>query len=100
MPKLPIRDQFILFHKANPDIYDLFERFTLEALKTGMTKVGAKFVFERIRWELYVATTGKTYAPLAGRLVKLNNNYTAWYARLFMAKNRSYKGVFELRRKT
>jgi hypothetical protein len=92
-----IRTRFIAFHKANPDIYDLFERFTLEAIDSGMPKVGSKFIFERIRWEILVGTKGAGYCVATKRLLKLNNNFTAWYARLFMAKNRMHIGVFELR---
>ena len=92
-----IRDKFIAFHKANPEIYDLFERFTLEALDSGMKRVGAKFVFERIRWEIYVSTKGAGYVVASKRLLKLNNNFTPWYARLFMAKHRHHVGAFELR---
>lgn len=97
MPAKTIRQAFIDFHTANPEIYDLFARFTEEALRSGMKKVGAKFVFERIRWELYVATTGAGWCVATKRDLKLNNNFTAWYARLYMAKNRHRIGVFELR---
>ena len=97
MPGMTIRDKFIAFHKANPTVYDLFERFTFEAISAGMTKVGAKFVFERIRWEIAISTTGAGYCPSLRRDLKLNNNFTAWYARLFIAKHRAYKGLFELR---
>jgi hypothetical protein len=92
-----IRDRFIAFHKTNPDVYDLFEQFTNEAIASGMKKVGSKFVFERIRWELLVATKGAGYCVASKRLLKLNNNFTPWYARLFMAKHRAHIGVFELR---
>lgn len=96
MPK-SIRERFIDFHRANPDVYDLFEQFTNEAIAAGMKRVGAKFVFERIRWEILVATSGAGYCVASKRLLKLNNNFTAWYARLFMARNRAHVGVFELR---
>lgn len=97
MPSLTIRDKFISFHRANPDVYELFERFTFDAISAGMKKVGSKFIFERIRWEIAVATTGSGYCVSLKRDLKLNNNFTAWYARLFIAKHRSHKGLFELR---
>jgi hypothetical protein len=93
---MTIREKFILFHKANPDIYDLFERFTFEAIAAGMTKLGAKFVFERIRWEVAVTTVGAGYCVATKRPFKLSNNFTAYYSRLFMARNRSHK-VFNVR---
>lgn len=94
---LTIRDKFIAFHKANPEIYDLFERFTFEAIDAGMKRVGAKFIFERIRWEIAVPTKGAGYCVPLHRDLKLNNNFTAWYARLFVAKHRAHKGLFEMR---
>lgn len=97
MPSLTIREKFVRFHKTNPEVYDLFERFTFEAIEAGMTKLGSKFIFERIRWEIAVATTGAGYCIPLKRDLKLNNNFTAWYARLFIAKHRSHKGLFELR---
>lgn len=97
MTRKTVRERFIDFHRENPDIYTLFDHFTREALATGMKRVGAKFVFERIRWEIYVGTKRAGYCAASKRLLKLNNDFTPWYARLFMAKNREYLGVFELR---
>ena len=97
MPSLSIRDRFITFHKANPEVYDLFEKFTFQAIEAGMKKVGAKFIFERIRWEIAVSTVGSGYCVSLKKDLKLNNNFTPWYARLFIARHRSYKGLFELR---
>lgn len=96
--KTPIKDAFIEFHKANPEVYDLFERFTFEAIDSGMNKIGAKFIFERIRWEIMIATKGAGYCVATKKTLKLNNNFTAWYARLFMAKHRKYVGLFERRK--
>ena len=48
-----------------------------------------KQIFEVIRWEYDLKTTGD---------FKLNNNYTAWYARLVMERNPSLDGFFQLRK--
>lgn len=96
MPK-SIKDRFIEFHKANPEVYDLFERFTGDAIDSGMKRIGSKFIFERIRWEMFVATKGAGYCVASKRLLKLNNDFTPWYARLFMAKHREHVGLFERR---
>lgn len=94
---MTIKEKFLEFHRANPEVYELFERFTFEAINSGMKRVGAKFVFERIRWEIYVSTSGAGYCVPLKRDLKLNNNFTAWYARAFKAKNRAHKDVFECR---
>jgi hypothetical protein len=46
---------------------------------------------------MMVKTKGAGYCVAMKRPLKLNNNFTPWYARLFMAKNRKHIGVFELR---
>ena len=92
-----IRDSFLEFHKANPKVYELFERFTNEAIDSGMTHIGSKFVFERIRWETSVVTKGAGYCAALHRPLKLSNNFTPWYAGLFMAKNRKHVGIFACR---
>ena len=90
-------EKFKRFHTANPDVFDMFEHFTLEAVGSGMKKVGAKFVFERIRWELYVKTKGAGHCVATGRDLKLNNNFTPMYARMFMTKHKAHIGLFEIR---
>lgn len=90
-------ERFKSFHKANPDVFALFERFTMEAIDGGMKKVGAKFVFERIRWELCVSTKGAGYCVASKRILKLNNNFTPLYARLFMLKHKAHANLFERR---
>lgn len=92
-----IKERFIAFHKANPDVYRLFDRFALEAINSGMKKVGSKFVFERIRWETSVNTTGAGWSTATKKPLKLNNNFTAWYARLFMMAHPEHAGTFETR---
>ncbi len=72
-----------------PQVYQAFERFTHEALKSGRARVGAKMLAERIRWESFI--TGDQY--------RINNNYVAAMARRFMDENPLYGKVFETREK-
>jgi hypothetical protein len=74
---------------ANPDFYRQFQRFTLELLGAGRTRVAAAWIFERIRWESLMKTQGEPF--------KLNNSYRAIYARRFMFDFPNHDGVFELR---
>lgn len=82
--------RFREFHAAHPHVYVLFDRFTREALAAGRVRVGAKEVWERMRWEAHVvARDGEsTFA--------LNNNLTAYYARHWMS--RTGLAPFETRR--
>lgn len=78
------------YHRENPHIYRLFKRFALEAIDRGRKHLGAKMIFERIRWYTQVETTGDPF--------KINNNYHAYYARLFMRDHPDYDGFFRTRK--
>ena len=78
------------WHKANPNIFLLFERFSLEAITNGHKRLSAWLIVNRIRWETIVATTGGDF--------KINNDHIAFYARLFIAKYPQYKEFFVIKR--
>ena len=82
------------FHAANPSVWDLFERFTLRALearaRAGDSKrIGARFVWERMRWFIRFETTDVDF--------KLNDHYPPFYARMFMKAHPEHGVVFETR---
>jgi hypothetical protein len=83
-------ETFISYHKANPSVWQWFKKFAFEAIDRGK-KVGAKAIFERIRWEVEITTTGE---------VKLNNNFPAYYARIFSIRFPQHKDFFETRKVT
>lgn len=84
----PIEASWQQFHERNPQVYAAFERLTLRAI-AGEQKMGAKAVWERMRWDFHVESSDK--AP------KLNNNFTAYYARHFMALHPQHANYFQLR---
>ena len=53
-----IRVRFETFHKENPQIWELFEKYALEAMRKGRTHFGAKMIGERIRWYTKIETSG------------------------------------------
>jgi hypothetical protein len=82
------------FHAEHPDVFAMFERFTLEALAgLGTKRLGARMVWERMRWDTTVATN------LAGAAWKLNDHHVPFYARLFMERHPLRGRVFETRRR-
>ena len=78
------------FHTENPAVFSFFMIFAEQALATGQ-KIGAKAIWERMRWEI---STNPTY----GEYYKFNNNYTSRYARMAIAKNPKLADLFEIRR--
>jgi hypothetical protein len=83
--------KFCVFHAEFPKVYELFERFSLNLIQRGRTKLGAKMIIERIRWEM--ATDGSRDAEG----LKINNNYTCYYSRLFVERHPQYKEYFDFR---
>lgn len=82
--------RFLDFHVLHPQVYRLFEKFALQLIERGHKKLGAKMIMERIRWEI---TTGSK----DNDGFKINNNYTAYYSRLFIKNNPQYRDYFEFR---
>lgn len=85
--------QWRRFHAENPHVWRLFERFALEAAASGVSRIGAKAIWERMRWSLQVETSEHRRGSW-----RLNNSYTAHYARLFRERHPEHAELFETRR--
>lgn len=77
------------FHKDNPQVFELFLRFTREAVAAGRSRFGARIIGERIRWYTSVETTGRDF--------KVNDHCWPYYARLATALHPQELDVFEFR---
>lgn len=86
-----IYKDFLHFHTKYPQVYLLFEKFAKQLIQAGHEKLGAKMIMERIRWEI---STGGAKDDDG---FKINNNYTAYYSRLFIKKNPQFENYFEFR---
>jgi hypothetical protein len=80
---------FARFHADNPEVYQLVVRFAKEAISRGRTRIGMALIFERIRWHVQVETFGDEF--------KLNNNFRAYYARLFSRDYPQHAKLFSMR---
>jgi len=78
------------FHKENPHVYEVFKRFTFEAIGAGRNRFGAWMIWNRMRWYTTIETRGEAF--------KLNNNHIAYYARMFMADFPQHDGLFRTRK--
>lgn len=86
-----IRDSFIAYHAAHPEVWDLFARLTRDRIGRGYKHYSADAILHRIRWEL----SQPTYE--AGEEFKINNNFAAFYARWFMREFPQHDGFFRTR---
>ena len=86
--RLTVRD-FRAYHKANPQVWKLFKKFTMQVIGRGYRHFGSGAIIERIRWFVNVETKNDPW--------KINNNYRSFYARKFMEMYPEYDGFFRRR---
>lgn len=88
----PLKQKWWEWHKKNPHVYELFEKFTFIAINKGHKRLSAWLIVNRIRWETSIETSGDDF--------KISNDFIAYYARLFVAYHPEYEGFFQLKRMT
>jgi hypothetical protein len=81
--------RFAEFDAANPDVWRLFERFTLELIRRGFEHYSSDAVLHRVRWETAVSAKDGTF--------KIDNNWTPYFARKFHSHYPQYAGFFRTR---
>ena len=77
------------WHKQNPHVWDLFQKYTFQAINRGYDHYSVNAIFERIRWHTDIETTGDQF--------KINNNHRAYYARYFHHMHPDYSDFFRTR---
>ena len=87
---MSLESKFWTYHKANPQVFNLFKHFANEARSKGYAQYSAKAIFERVRWEVSVNTNDP-------EKFKMNNNYTSRYARLLITSDPSFADFFRNR---
>lgn len=92
---LTTEERFLDFHRAHPEVYDELVKLATKAKKRGRRKWGVKALFEVLRWQREF-----TDLPSDVEDFKLNNNYTAHYARLIMSREPFLATYFETREKS
>lgn len=86
-----IEDRFEAFHQEHPEVYTQLVALSREWVRHGHAKLGIKTLFEKLRWEWHVSGLKDN------RGFKLNNDFTALYARKIMRENPDLDGLFETR---
>lgn len=86
-----LTERFVDFHTRSPGVYVALVRLARQWVQaTGRRRLGIATLYERVRWEMAVATSDADF--------KLNNDYRAFYARLIMQNEPDLAGLFETRR--
>lgn len=83
-----IRERFEAFHTANPEVFELFTKFAKEVRSTGRTRYSADAIIQRVRWHcnFEVHSDGE---------FRIDDHHTAYFARLLIATDLSFKGFFQ-----
>lgn len=91
VPGQSLEEQFKAFHEANPHVYSALRSLALDMRRRGNRRIGMKMLFEVLRWHYWMTTDDQNSD------FKLNNNYTAYYARELMANESALVDAFEVR---
>lgn len=79
---MSLQTDFETFHAEHPGVYRDFCRLALEAVDRGFGRVSSDFLLHQIRWD---------------NRLKINNNFSAYYARMFVREHPRHAHLFELR---
>lgn len=91
------QEEFDKFDNENPDIWNTFEKLTLEAIKIDhRNKFSAHSVIYYIRWDTMLHEKDEHGNP---KLFKINDHVAPFYARKFMNMHKEHDGFFETREK-
>ena len=82
---------FLKYHDNNPDVFDCFCDLTNKTIAKGFQHYGSQGILELLRWQTGVTTTDP-------KGFKINNDFAAFYSRMFEAVYPEYKGFFRKRR--
>lgn len=90
-----VEQEFLQFHRANPQVYRMLVQITRSMLAQGRRRLGIGDVYERLRYHIRMATNidPRYYQP-DGKPMKLANAHRAYYARLIMQQEPDLKDVF------
>lgn len=87
---IPAVKQFETFDSENPKVWELFEKYAKQLIDKGVNHWSADNILHKIRFETRLETNDPNY--------KINNNYSAFYARKFARIYPKHKDFFEFRK--
>lgn len=82
-------EAFVAFDQSRPEIWHLLCEYAAQVKAAGLEHYGVAAIFERIRWHRVVEKGELDYS--------LNNNFRAYYARLWLVAHPESPYFFEIR---
>jgi len=94
-----LRRRFLEFHRANPWVYAKVCGFCDQLWDAGWRHYSMRTVIAVVRFDRDLKTEGSTVTVAGGEVisVKLNDQHSAYYARLVAYHNRRLRSFFEYR---
>jgi hypothetical protein len=87
-PLSALARRWISYHRKNPSVWDMFERFSLEAARKGRRKFSGWLIINRMRWE-YMVEVGTEEE------FKISNDFIAIYVRMFQFVHPALAHMFD-----
>ena len=87
---LTLEERFLVFHRANPHVYESLKQLALDLVNRGHETIGIGMIYEVCRWQQYLRTSDP-------QGFKLNNDFRAPFARMLMRCEPRLANVFEIR---
>lgn len=95
-----LREQFLKFHRDNPQVYERIVEMCEELWSRGWRHYSMRTIIHALRFRFDLESGGEDVEIEGGevRRVKLNNNHSPYYARLLITQKRKFRDFFEFRR--
>lgn len=87
--RLPLSERFAEFHARNPHVFAAIVAVADEWAAAGGTEIGMGAIFERLRWQTGIETSGNPW--------KLDNSLRSRYTRLVMEQRPDLAHLFHVR---
>jgi hypothetical protein len=86
---LSLSERFAKFDAAHPDVWQSFVSVTRDLIAAGKTRYSADAILHVVRWHRATSTAGQEF--------KINNNFSACYARKWADTHKDAAGFFATR---
>jgi len=89
MPKMTTEERFERFHQENPRLYRELRSRAVALHAVGATRTSTKALVEVVRYDHAIRTRGEEF--------KVNNSFTAFYARVLVADRPELASILTMR---
>ena len=86
-----IDERFAAWHRQNPHVYQALRALSLDTRRVGVKRWSVDAAMHIVRWRYRLQTQGDEF--------RINNSFSALYARMLMEREPELSGFFELRKR-